>query len=280
MTSVTWETATDWDGGSDDGTIHESVANTDHTDASNVKRSYQISNPSPSFGTKASYYPLHEDSGTNLNDFSGNANDGELQSGTLNVTGVVGTTALDLDSADNDHAAIYPGFASSFSGMSMFIWMKTTDGSESFLAGHDRNEYYRLAINDGQASAGTGELTLSFSDSSSNVNDSTTGVRVDDGVWHHVGFVYDSGNFDIYIDGVSEHSGSQGSKIGTGTTRYGFIGDDSEATSFNGSQNNTFCTATVSEYRIYTKALTSSEVQTLYDVVDKPGIHHSSTKTA
>jgi len=54
-------------------------------------------------------------------------------------------------------------------------------------------------------------------------------TRVDDGRWHHVTGVFDNGTLTIYIDGVAEPSASGGSTFGSGNTRYGFIGANSEA---------------------------------------------------
>jgi len=86
-------------------------------------------------------------------------------------------------------------------------------------------------------------------------------TRVDDGLWHHVTGVYDNGRLTIYIDGRPEASASGGNTFGSGNTRFGFIGSNSEATNFNGSRGSGAPIAgEIDEVRIYDKALTQEEI--------------------
>ncbi|MHC4169344.1 MAG: LamG domain-containing protein, partial [Planctomycetota bacterium] len=85
--------------------------------------------------------------------------------------------------------------------------------------------------------------------------------RVDDGAWHHITGVYDNGLLTIYIDGAAEPSASGGPTYGSGNTRFGFIGANSEATGFAGSRGGGAPVAgEVDDIRIYHRALTQEEI--------------------
>ncbi|UCE47901.1 MAG: LamG domain-containing protein, partial [Phycisphaerales bacterium] len=82
-----------------------------------------------------------------------------------------------------------------------------------------------------------------------------------DGQWHHVTGVFDNGLLIIYIDGAPEPSTTGGQTFGSGNTRYGFIGANSEATSFDGSRGGgTPVVGEVDDIRIYQRALTQAEI--------------------
>lgn len=99
--SPTWETASDWDSAaSEDNVVHESVANTDHDDATIVKQGYAAASPYLSADLEL-YVPFDEDSGSTAFDFSGNNNDGSVSGATVNVDGLLGATGYDFDGTDD-----------------------------------------------------------------------------------------------------------------------------------------------------------------------------------
>ncbi|GAG49852.1 unnamed protein product, partial [marine sediment metagenome] len=109
--------------------------------------------------------------------------------------------------------------------------------------------------------AGDGQVGWDVMTSSGQV-DYGSSTRVDDGLWHHVTGVYDNGRLIIYIDARPETSASGGNTFGSGNTRFGFIGANSEATGFNGSRGSGAPIAgDIDELRIYHKALTQEEIQ-------------------
>lgn len=74
----------------------------------------------------------------------------------------------------------------------------------------------------------------------------------------------------IYVDGVEEVRKTNqhlGKGLGTGITRYGFIGDGSEANVFDANRNNKFFEGTLDEVRIYQRVLTPDEILELYQEV-------------
>lgn len=87
---------------------------------------------------------------------------------------------------------------------------------------------------------------------------------VDDGQWHHVAGVFDSSTLTIYIDGNREGSASGGSTFGTGNTRYGFVGQRSEAEDVDGDTGVPWrFDGEVDDVRIYSRALSQAEVASL-----------------
>lgn len=266
MTSVTWETASDLDGGSDDGTVHESTSNTDHNDDTLLKRGYPYGSfdeisPNPKMAL-----PFHEDSGTTANDLSGNGNDGTYNdSPTLGVTGLLGTTAVSLDGSDDDisfpNLSLFSGgndytitFWVNFDNTGNKNWIWAGRGEADVHIKKNTNDQLAWAVNDG------GGIS-SFSGSTS----------ISSGEWVFGVGVWDAdSNKKLYLNGSEDFSGSisdpQSKSL---TNRWGEV-------NFEGNR----LTGDLYDGRVYASALSSSEIQTLYEVVDKPGIHHSSTKTA
>lgn len=274
VSKFTWETASDWDNAaSDDGVVHESVANTDHDDETQVKQGFSIASPVKSFttGRTAVFYPLQEDSGTTVYDFSGNSNDGDIKSLTkINDTGLAGTSSYYFDAANNDHCAIQPRLRDPYDAMTVLAWVKTTSTGQSMFA-HDRSEYYRLS-NGNMSGVASGNLGVHLTDNGGSTLDLDSGVAIDDGNWHHVGFVYDAGDITVYVDGSSVKTATQGSQIGTSTQRFGYLGTGSEALDYDdGNTGGNYYTGNIADVRIDIKAYTSSEISTLYDSVATSG---------
>jgi len=92
--------------------------------------------------------------------------------------------------------------------------------------------------------------------------------QYNDGNWHHVVAVYDGVNKYIYMDGVlagTKLNAHNGQPLGKGNlTRYGFIGDGSEAATFNGSKNNKNYKGKLDEIRILNTSLSADWIATEY----------------
>jgi hypothetical protein len=137
-------------------------------------------------------------------------------------------------------------------------WIRTTSGSNQYIVSFDRNEYYRLEING--SGGGTGQIGWDVMTSSGQVDYGSV-TRIDDGQWHHVAGVFDNGLLIIYIDGAPEPSATGGPTYGSGNTRFGFIGANSEATGFNGNRGGgSPVSGEVDDIRIYHRALTQEEI--------------------
>lgn len=174
------------------------------------------------------------------------------------------TDALDFDGT-NDYVAIASkNYASNSLGeMTVECWIRTSDGTNQVIASYDRNEYWRLEING--AGAGTGQVGFDILTNSGQLDFGGT-TRVDDGNWHHIAAVYDSGAVRIYIDGSLDANTTRGTRFGSGNTRFGFLGVGSEATAFNGTRGPTvYFNGDMDEFRLWNVARTQAEIQATMD---------------
>jgi hypothetical protein len=201
------------------------------------------------------WWKFDEGSGTTVLDWSGHENHVTLH-GSDWVAGVFGDAGLRIGGYGAIHNLSYA--ASDLTGVTVCAWIRTTSGATQYIVSFDRNEYYRLEING--SGGGTGQVGWDVMTSSGQVDYGSV-TRVDDGLWHHVTGVYDRGLLTIYIDGVAEPSETGGSTSGSGNTRFGFIGENSEATDFDGSRGSGDPVAgEVDDIRIYHRALTQQEI--------------------
>lgn len=160
----------------------------------------------------------------------------------------------------SDQVAIQDHFyqTTELAELSIEMWIRTNDGSDQIIASFDRSEYWRLEING--SSAGIGQVGVGLR-TDAGILDFGSVSRVDDGQWHHVAAVYDNGDLSIYIDGNLDDSTSMGSLLGSGLTRYGFIGIGSEATAYDGSANGSHFNGDLDEFRLWHTARTLSEIR-------------------
>ncbi|MBN2312518.1 MAG: hypothetical protein JXM79_01225 [Sedimentisphaerales bacterium] len=148
--------------------------------------------------------------------------------------------------------------ASDLTEVTVCAWILTTTGSDQYIISFDRDNYYRLEINGN--GAGTGQVGWDVMTDSGQVDYGSVS-RVDDGQWHHVAGVFDNGFMVIYIDGVPEPSTTGGRTFGSGNTRYGFIGANSEATAFDGTRGGgSPVTGELDDVRIYDRSLTQIDI--------------------
>ncbi len=195
-----------------------------------------------------------------------------LGNGTVLTTPVVSTTTnfyvasqgdnhgLDFD-GNNDYVAIQ-NFNYSTSGIpevTVEVWIKTSDPGAQIIASYDRSDYWRLGV--GSTGAGVGKVSWSVR-TNSGILDFGGNITVNDGVWHHIAAVYDNGTASIYVDGVLDATASMGSTMGTGSTRFGFIGTGSEASFYNGPRGpNSWFQGQIDEFRIWDAARTLTDIQ-------------------
>jgi hypothetical protein len=158
--------------------------------------------------------------------------------------------------------------------MTVSAWVRTNYSSGGnhhnwSILDYDRSEYYNIFI------SGNGRLCFASSRPGSTFNDSYAGTAGDlnDNNWHHIAGVYDGTDKLLYIDGVLVFTQSNphgGLGFGTGTTRFGFIGEGSEANSYNGSRNNIYYDGQYDEIRFTTDALSSDWIATEFNNMDDP----------
>jgi len=197
----------------------------------------------------------------NANDSSGNGNHGTEMWGPTYVAGV-DSQAISLDGFD-DYVAIQNlnYAAGGHPEVSVCAWVRTSNSDNQTIASFDRNEYWRFEVN-GEG-IGDGQVGLKIMTSAGQMDYGSVS-RVDDGQWHHVAGVFDNGTLATYVDGHLEGSALGGSTFGTGNTRYGFVGQCSEAEEFDGLTGDPWrFDGDLDDVRIYSRALSQGEVGTL-----------------
>jgi WD40 repeat protein len=204
------------------------------------------------------WWTLDEGMGTTAVDWSGHGNHGILFGPEWAIPGLLGDAALNFGLGDYVAIQNLSYNSTGNTGVTVCAWIRTSSAANhQYIASFDRDEYWRLEI---FGKRGPGRVGWCVMTSSGQV-DYVSSTRVHDGLWHHVTGVFDNGRLTIYIDGVAEPSATGGSTFGSGTTRFGFIGANSEASSFNGSTDGVYpVSGEIDELRIYDKALTVEEI--------------------
>ncbi|MEN1784369.1 MAG: LamG domain-containing protein [Bacteroidota bacterium] len=167
----------------------------------------------------------------------------------------------------NDYIALpisYNGL-NAISTVTVEAWVRTSFSGSSYnsnwaIVDFDRSDFYDLFVR-----GDNGRVGFSTYAPSGGVNDFYGATAVNDGQWHHIAAVYNGTDKLIYVDGMLDATVSNphsGSALGKNTTRFGFIGDGSEASSYNASKNNIFYDGDISEVRIWSKVVTPSEMDT------------------
>ncbi len=232
-----------------------------------------------SINTFIGHWNFDETSGNNANDATGNGNNGTLFNMT-NAAWVSGkiNNGLDFDGT-NDYVAINNlsyNVAGEINKITTCAWINTSSSSRQTIVDYDRSEYWSLGINFHNAPEDIGKISWDTRGEGSAIHDMASSVRVDDGQWHHVCGVFDASQVNdkkIYVDGVLDSQSdaySTNVKLGNGVTRYGYIGDGSEADIFNGRRNGIYFKGSIDDVRVYNDALSSSEISDIIQLVSPP----------
>lgn len=252
MTQLTWETASDWDTAqSESGVVHESVANTDHTDATILKQGYPYSSFNNISPNPVAVWPLQEDSGSTAFDLAG-ANDGTINGPTLGQSGLLGTTAYSFDGV-NDHVSTTYNLSEGDYTINVWAYPTTPGDEGSLVAGNDSGQYVELEHDSSD--------NWQFKDGSQN----GPRVNMNFNEWQMVTAVYDDSVSDATL---YANAGALGQD--TANVNGGDVGGHTAIIGENFQFDQAF-SGRIWEVRIYETTLTSSEVQTLYDVVNTNG---------
>ncbi len=205
-------------------------------------------------------WSLDEGIGTTALDMSGRGYHGTLFGPEWSASARLGDASLDLN---NGYVAIQDlSYAETgLTEVTVTAWVRTSSDSGQFVISFDRNEYWRLAVGGTGPDVDEGQVGWHVMTDTGQIDYGSV-TRVDDGRWHHITGVFDNGTLIIYIDGVAEPSTTGGPTYGTGNSRFGFIGANSEAGSFNSpTPGGNPLDGLVDDIRIYSKALTAEEIQ-------------------
>ena len=147
------------------------------------------------------------------------------------------------------------------SNLSVFAWIKTSSAYQSVVSwgsagtGGVANGQYGIGTF-GSLCGGSGRLALYLASAWR-----CSASAINDGVWHHVGYTFDSsGNLQYYIDGATSGSViATGTQFSAGASNSLVFGTDDTTANYNFPFN-----GSLDEVRIYNRVLSSTEVSQLY----------------
>jgi hypothetical protein len=207
------------------------------------------------------WWQLDETSGTDATDESPGKQNGKLVGGPAWTKGKKGG-ALKLDGKD-DYVAITKAYfkRKDIAAVTVAAWIRTSSASNQVVASFDRDQYWQLEVNGSFAKNGQVGWSVMTDAGPINLGSRT---RVTDGQWHHVAGVFDNGLATLYVDGVVDATKTTGRTCGTNNRRFGFLGVGSKAEDYDGLKAaGTFFAGDMDDVRIYSRALTSSEITAL-----------------
>lgn len=208
------------------------------------------------------YYPFDDDSddGSTAID-SAQSHDGQINGATHTTDAVVGDTAMSFDGTDDyiSTPADTFGTISNFS-LSFWIYRTSSSGYETLYSlgkggnSNDRLTFYHYADNSQL------RLNVGNSNGSSNIDSNTSVAST--GSWVHcVATVKNGTDVTFYVDG---------SAAGSASSSYSFadVGNPHEIGRHNGGN---YFNGNIDDVRIYNRALSTPEIQALYDLTKPSG---------
>ena len=191
-----------------------------------------------------------------------NGNDGIPTNGAgFSTDSQVGSQSMSLDGVD-DYLFLV-GFGSgfmhdAFNGRAITMWLKpsSTSGSRNLYDEGGTGKGFALRLNNGNL-----EAAIRNSGSGTQIVVSTP--YPSDGQWHHAGAVFNSGTFDLFLDGILS---------ATQTTGYGTIGNHDDPGGIGvsnnvdafGSGNGNYYQGLIDDARLYDVALDANQILELY----------------
>lgn len=97
--TVSWKDDRDWEAVISSGIISENYENTDHDNDNIIKKGYSVENPKPD--NPHLYYPMHENNSSLVNDLSGNGRNGNINSVSQGISGLLDTTSYSFTSTSS-----------------------------------------------------------------------------------------------------------------------------------------------------------------------------------
>ena len=204
------------------------------------------------------WWTFDEGMGDTALDWSGHGNHGILFGPGWTTPGVLGDAAVNFTGSARVAIQNLTYASTDNAEVTVSLWIRTSIWNGQYIASFDRDQYWRVGIN--LNGVGPGQVGWHVLTSNGQIDLSSTS-RVDNGAWHHVCGVFDNGRMTIYIDGQAEGSVTSGTTFGTGNIRYGILGVNNNATTFNGATGiGSPLGGDVDDMRIYDRALTPEEI--------------------
>ncbi len=179
---------------------------------------------------------------------------------------------------NNDYAAIQNLFythSGEISKLTVSAWVKVPpDGGDWAIVDFDRSEYYNCIVGIKNTRINNEGDYVGFHTraSSGGIKDMWSSSTIRDNEWHHIVWVFDSEQvYDkkIYIDNQldsQQDAYSTNVGLGSGANRYGFLGDGSEANSYNANRNKIYFQGSMNKVSIWHKAFSANEISYLENI--------------
>ena len=192
-------------------------------------------------------------------DFAANA---ALINGPAFTGGRIGN-ALILDAASSQHATLPDGIVSDLSDFTVATWIKVNSFAtwqRIFDFGTATNNYMNLTA---QGPAGAGRPRFAIRTSSVAEQKIDSSIALTAGTWNHVAVTRSGNTVSIYVDGSLAGSGTiTSSPADLGTTTKNYLGKSQFS--------DPYLNATLDGFRIYSLALSASEVSALATLQSAP----------
>lgn len=193
------------------------------------------------------------------NDFSGNSQTGTIY-GASYTTDRFGNASSALYFDGNDYFAT-PLYRQNYSYFSVSLWFRYTGStSDSYraLVGSNTNGFgassqsFFIGKDSGNSNIGVQDQYNYYA------NTMAVGTNAWNGGWHHIAYTFSNGTAKIYLDGVAYNSttfSKDGGQI--------FLGLEPEGSGY-------YFLGAMDEVRFYNRALSSSDVVEVYNMVPEP----------
>ena len=208
------------------------------------------------------HYPFNGNANNVKGNYNGTVNGATLTKGRDNVSNTAylfgGTLATGIQNvSDNHYINFGTGMLSGDGEFSIMMWINTTSSAIShILQKRDSSingEYIVELKNNGKIRFWTYGGGYKWTVTSSSA--------VNDGNWHHLVLVQKNNGGQMYLDGSLEQTDNSSGKVNLGLTLKTYMGGDLR-------DYNRYYSGKVDDFRIYSRALSASEIQTLYAIID------------
>jgi Ca2+-binding RTX toxin-like protein len=267
--------------------VHVRVPNVSSTLDTDIQLYYgnagvTLSNDTTTWASEyAGVWHMEDDlgAGTTIADSSQRGSNGAARGGLTagdQVTGVVGS-GFQFNNSEYIPVDYSYGSAGQVGSITVSAWINTNFSGGGYndnwsILDFDRSEFFNVYID-----GGTGQIGFS-TNVSGTIHDMSAGAAVNDGTWHHITAVYDGTDKVLYVDGVETArtiNAHGGAALGANTTRYGFIGDGSEADTFDGGRNNLYYDGQIDDVRLYEGAMSADQIAAEYANSSSPSTFYS-----
>jgi hypothetical protein len=209
------------------------------------------------------HYPFNGNANNVKGNYNGTVNGATLTKGRDNVSNTAylfgGTLATGIQNvSDNHHIDFGTGMLSGDGEFSIMMWINSTDNSSRILQKRDTNcfngEYMLDILSDGKIKFNT------YSNGSYKWG-VTSSFAINDGIWKHLAIVQKDNGGQMYLNGTLDQTDNTGGKVNLLSICKTYIGGDLR-------DYNSYYSGKVDDLRIYNRALSASEIQTLSTIID------------